>query len=169
MAPNRLVKNTARQELIGAIFTPCGFLVYYWFCMHCTEGGRNELCTVHASGVGFFSALLTLPSSSERFICLWRSRTKGIIQGKITDKGCYVRCNILTNFPTNNVGEGEVKRAEQYYPTICSLPPLGVSLLSADVYLLYLAHVLSLTLVFHTPTSSSLSVNPLISSLYSVV
>lgn len=111
--------------------------------MHCTEAGWNKLHAVHASGVGLFSTLLTLPSFGKCFIHLWRSRTMGIIQGKIDDKGYYVRCNI--HFPNNNVGEGEVMRAEQYYPTICSLPPLGLSLVTGllSIYSIWLMCSLS--------------------------
>lgn len=135
--------------------------------MHCTEAGWNKLHAAHASWVGLFSIALTLPPSGEHFICLWRSRTKRIIQGKIADKGYYVRCNI--HFPNNNVGEGEVMRTEQYYPTICSLPPLGLSLLSEllSIYSFWL--VCSISLSIHTPTLSFFSVNPLISFIYSVV
>lgn len=53
------------------------------------------------------------------------------MQEKIADKGYYVRCNI--HFPNNNVREEKVMRAEQYYPAICSLPPLGLSRLSGPL------------------------------------
>lgn len=82
--------------------------------------------------------VMALHSSGEHFIALCRSRTKGTIQRTIGDKGYYVCCNI--HFPNNNVREGEVMRAEQYYPSAPShhlvwFFSLGILCCPADVLL----------------------------------
>lgn len=129
-------------------FTPHGFFrLLHWFCMHCNKAGWNKLRAAHASGGRLSSTVLTLPSSSKHFICLWRSRTKGIIQGKIDDKGYNVCCNI--HFPNNNVREGEDNESRAVLPHhLLSSTTQSVSSLWASFSLLYLAYSRPSTLRF---------------------
>lgn len=60
-------------------------------------------------------------------------------------------------------------RAEQYYPTVCYVSALGVSLLSGLLTIYSIWLMCYLTVFFHTPTLSCICVNPLIFSIYSVV
>lgn len=155
LTPNRLVKHASRWDLIGSVYTSWIFMLLYWSWMHCTMAVWNKLHAVNASWGS--STVPALPPSDECFICLWRSRTEGIIQEKIADKGYYVCCNI--HFPNNNVEEGELMRAEQFYLTICSLLLLGLSPLPSGrlFYFLNLAHVLSLSLSSSAPARPAFS------------
>lgn len=152
-------------------FTPRGVLVYYidFVCIaqrvaeiNCVQSMPVEL--VSSLHYWLYSHPVSVSSAFEG------AEPRELYRGKLPIKA--VMSAVISQPISRPImsGEGEVIRAEQYYPTICSLPPLGVSLLSAAVYLLYLAPVLSLPLLSTPPHRAlSLSVNPLISSLYAAV